>query len=139
MQLRSTFQVAIFFVVMSNYFVDATITLCWPHIKLNAIPKNASKLNNPNFKTTAQNDITNLHLARSTEQFDSLSKLMIASWQQCGEVELANWFQREYLTPPFNRWSVTASGVPGCNCNNNPVESYHRNEKRAMDLQCTLK
>lgn len=52
----STFQVAMLFMLTDNSFVDAAITLCWPHIKLNATPKNASR-NSSNFKTTAQNDI----------------------------------------------------------------------------------
>lgn len=114
------------------FCVEATITLCWPHIKRNAIPKDASKMTSHEFMTVAQEDITHLHFTRSVQQFDAMSTMMICSWEQRGQHAFAAWLQKEYLTPPFNRWSVTASGIPGCNGNNNPVESYHRNEKRTF-------
>ena len=76
--------------------------------------------------------MTNLHLARSTTQFDSLGDCMLIHWRLEGESDLADWFQKEYLTPPYNRWSVTASGIPGCNPNQNAIESSHRNDKRHL-------
>ena len=90
------------------FCVEATITLCWPHIKRSAIPKNASKMTSHVFMTAAQEDITHLHFTRSVQQLDAMSTMMICSWEQRGQHALAAWFQKEYLTPPFNRWSVTA-------------------------------
>ena len=55
---------------------------------------------------------------------------MIEHWKDNNETALALWFSKEHLTSPYNRWSVTASGVPGGNNNQNAIESSHRNDKR---------
>jgi hypothetical protein len=59
---------------------------------------------------------------------------MIKQWILEGETAVADWFRREYLTPPFTGWHTTASGIPGNTPNNNSQESYHREEKRAGKL-----
>jgi hypothetical protein len=91
-----------------------------------------SKFLDIEFFTQAKQNISDLHLARSIPQFDALAKLMIEHWKDNNETALALWFSKEYLTSPYNRWSVTASGVPGGNNNQNAIESSHRNDKRHM-------
>ena len=75
-------------------------------------------------------DITALHFARSVAQFDAMGVIMLLDWRLCGESRLAEWFEREYLTKPYNRWNVSASGVPGADPQQQPIESSHRDAKR---------
>jgi hypothetical protein len=96
------------------------------------LQQNRSKFADINFFAQAKQNISDLHLARSVLQFDALAKLMIQYWKDNNEIILAEWFIKEYLTSPYNRWSVTASGVPGGNNNQNAIESSHRNDKRHM-------
>jgi hypothetical protein len=71
-----------------------------------------------------------LDLARSQRQFVSLASLMLHRWRADRENELTDWFEATYLIEPFNRWSVTSSGIPGVSPNQNPIESFHRQSKR---------
>lgn len=82
------------------------------------------------FFDEAQSDVAQLHLARSEAQFATLAELMIDRWIESGEVAVARTFKAEYLTPPYNNWSITSSGIPGVIPNNNPMESWHRDLKR---------
>ena len=108
----------------------AVVTLCWPHIRLNALQKKKDKFANKMFYAEAMSDLETLHFAGSTVMFDALGKLMIFDWRSRGEDVLADWFEQEYLTAPYNRWSVTASGIPGADSQQQPVESSHRGAKR---------
>lgn len=83
-----------------------------------------------NFLDEAQRDIADLHLSRSDQQFDALGVIMLRHWELKGESTLVGWFRAEYLTSPYNRWGITASGIPGCEPNSNVIESYHRDDKR---------
>lgn len=78
------------------------------------------------FHKQAQIDITDLHGCRSVQQFDALADLMLADWDASGEEVIGDYFKTEYLTHPFNRWSVTAGGIPTSNPNQNSIESYHK-------------
>ncbi len=69
-------------------------------------------------------------MARTQKQFEALAVGMLRKWRADKEDTLANWFEAEYLTDPYNHWSVTASGIPGVSPNQNPIESSHRNIKR---------
>jgi hypothetical protein len=60
----------------------------------------------------------------------ALAALMLHKWRTDNENELANWFEATYLTEPYNHWSVTCSGIPGVMPNQNPIESFHREQKR---------
>ena len=77
--------------------------------------QNRSKSADIDFFAQAKQNISDIHLARSILQFDALAKLMIQHWKDNNANVLAEWFNKEYLTSPYNRWSVTASGVPGGN------------------------
>jgi hypothetical protein len=99
---------------------------------MKALGSKKDKFNDLGFLASAQEDITKLHLARSVAQFDVLGASMLMEWRLQGEDELADWFCREYLSAPYNRWSVSASGVPGNNPNQNAIESSHRNDKRHL-------
>jgi hypothetical protein len=115
--------------VMHDHDTDHAI-LCWPHIKRNALIQNRHKIFSSNYFEKAQDDISQLHLARSQRQFVSLASLMLHQWRADRENELADWFEATYLIEPFNRWSVTSSGIPGVSPNQNPIESFHREQKR---------
>ena len=78
--------------------------------------------------------ICRAHECRTSQQFEVFTQLMIKQWILEGETAVADWFRREYLTPPFTGWHTTASGIPGNTPNNNSQESYHREEKRAGKL-----
>ena len=108
----------------------AVPTLCYPHIRLNALQKKRDKFLNRSFFDEAIKDLTSLHFARSAAQFDVMGKIMLMHWRQKGETDLSAWFETEYLTAPYNRWSVTASGIPGADPQQQPIESSHRDAKR---------
>jgi hypothetical protein len=97
---------------------------------LNALQKKKDKYVDRSFFEQSIKDITVLHFARSTSQFDALGQIMLSDWRKKLEGQLADWFEREYLTAPYNRWSVTASGVPGADSQQQAIESSHRDAKR---------
>lgn len=76
-----------------------------------------------------------LHNCRSVLQFDVLSDLMLAEWDSAGEENISDYFKKEYLTHPFNRWKVTAGGIPACSPNQNAIESYHRTNHYGLSQQ----
>ena len=41
-------------------------------------------------------------------------------------MSLANWFETQYLVDPHNRFSYSASGIPGVQTNQNADESFNR-------------
>jgi hypothetical protein len=82
------------------------------------------------FFDEAQKNIADLHLSRSDKQFDALALIMLRHWELKRESTLSNWFRVEYLTSPYNRWGITASGIPGSDPNSNTIESSHRDDKR---------
>jgi hypothetical protein len=43
-------------------------------------------------------------------------------WREKNENALAEWFEREYLTPPHNKFCYSASGIHGIMPNNNSIE-----------------
>jgi hypothetical protein len=94
---------------------------------LNALQKNKAKFINTDFFHEA---LIKDFLARSAGQFIAMGVLMLADWHERGENLLAEWFRTEYLTPPYNTWHVSASGIPGADPQQQPIESYHRNDKR---------
>lgn len=107
------------------------VLLCWPHISRTAMAKTGkAKLMDKNFEEHASQDINDLHESRSQLQMDALSELMLEDWVKKGESALATWFDVEYCTYPFTRWGANSSEIIGTTPNQNPIESYHRNEKR---------
>ncbi len=97
--------------------------------------QNKNKIYSSNYFEAAQADISQLHLARSQKQFVSLSVLMLNKWRNDKEIELANWFEASYLKDPYNRWSVTSSDIAGISPNQNPIDSFHRGQKRDQGRQ----
>ena len=106
------------------------VVMCWPHIARNTIDKYKKYMIRPGFFAEAKKDVEALHMSRSKTQFEKLADLMISRWIQLGEEDVAKVFKREYLSPPYDNWSVTSSGVRGVLPNNNPMESWHRDIKR---------
>lgn len=104
-------------------FPEAQRLLCYPHIALTALPRNRDKLKNQLLFTTAQNQITNImQMARTFKQFELLSTTIISHWREQKEINLAEWFEREYLTDPHNKFCYSASGIHGITPNNNLLE-----------------
>ena len=62
-----------------------------------------------------------MHKSRSQEMFDAIGKNFIAVMEAQGEAKFATWFKEQYLTPPWNKWWVGASELPGLLPNNIPV------------------
>jgi hypothetical protein len=58
-------------------------------------------------------------------QFKFLSRAFLKHWRNKHEKVFADYFEKEYLTPPYDMWSTTVSGVPGVTANQNPIESFH--------------
>ena len=121
--------VALILLIVIIYSTERAV-LCWPHIARTTLPKYKKKMQRSSFEKEAKADIAMLHLSRSRLQFDSLADLMIDSWRNAGENEVADTFLAEYLSPPYKAWSITSSGIPGVVPNNNAMESYHRDLKR---------
>ena len=108
--------------------------LCWPHIARTTLLAYKKKMHRSSFEKEAKIDISVLHLARSALQFKALGVLMIEKWRQAGESDVAETFKAEYLTAPYDSWSITSSGIPGVMPNNNAMESYHRDLKRPQGI-----
>jgi hypothetical protein len=77
--------------------------LCWPHIARTAVSKNRSKHACSIYVEVAQKDFSTLHLCSSLAMFSRMSELMLQKWKNVGEILLADWAEREYLTYPYNR------------------------------------
>jgi hypothetical protein len=97
--------------------IDTIITLCWPHIALNCLPKHKDKLQKQDMFDTIKTHLTFLHSARSQAQFTLLAKGILNRWRMDGEGIFAEYFQNTYLTEPYNKWSTTVSENPGITAN----------------------
>jgi len=76
---------------------------CWPHLARKPKEKWSGLLNDKLYRTTVSAHMTQLHLSRSTSQFNQLAKVVVRAWVDAGEKQLAELVKKEYLTPPYNR------------------------------------
>jgi hypothetical protein len=108
------------------------MALCGVHIERTAIENNKNKIINSSFIDIAQADISMLRNAVGSQcQFKSLALIILEEWRRLGEHVFAVYFEREYLTPPYDMWSCNsfpeAIATP---VENNFVESSHKTDKR---------
>jgi hypothetical protein len=108
--------------------------LCWAHISRTALQSNKSKFSVPIRYDDFANHLEVLHFARSQSQFTLLSSKMIDYWRSLNESNLASWFQQEYMSDEYCRWSVTCSDIPGVTPNNNLLESFHKHIKISIGI-----
>ena len=119
--------------VVDDSLLDRVV-MCWPHIGRNTIDKYMKYMIRPGFFE----DVEALYVSHSKTQFAKPADLMISRWIQLGEEDVAKIFKRDYLSPPYDNWSVTPSGVRDVLPNNNPMESWHRDIKRDFGKKCCL-
>jgi hypothetical protein len=92
--------------------------------------KHLSGNNKPSFLNQAYKDITNLHHCKTKSQFMCYADLMQTGWTAAGEQAMAETFLRGYVdNDDYNHWWYTASGLPGCVPDNNPLESHNLQSK----------
>ena len=109
-----------------NYFAGALGLSCWPHL-IRKQKENKGKLCDKNNWGAIIKDIYLLHLASSQQMFDCMCIVMIREWTNVLHEDcFAEYFDREYLTSPWNNWFASSSGIPGVLPNQNPQESSHR-------------
>jgi hypothetical protein len=108
---------------------DISITLCWPHIAMNCLPKNRDKFFHSNFYDEAKCGLECVHLARSKDQECLLRELLLIYWRSQNVSVLADHI--EDTLHKFQRfYSVNASRVPNHDPSNQAEESSHRTDKR---------
>jgi hypothetical protein len=87
------------------------------------------------FLKQAYKDITNLHHCKTHKQFMCYADLMQAAWVDAGEAGVAETFLRGYVdNEDYCHWWYSASGVPGCVPDNNPLESHNLQSKGGPDF-----
>jgi len=104
-------------------------TLDHIHIERTAVTNNTDKLVDKSFADKARHHIYLIHIARSPAQERLMKQYMLQHWDYMGESKLSDWFRRTLLDQKF---SVSASGIPGADCDANFHESAHRTDKRDM-------
>ncbi|KAK3272979.1 hypothetical protein CYMTET_18757 [Cymbomonas tetramitiformis] len=75
-------------------------------------------------------NLKRLHKTRSREQFQQLAKLVIHQLRSKKEEQVANIVEKEYTSPPYDAWYVTASGVAYCDPSSQPIESCWKTVKQ---------
>ena len=106
---------------------------CWPHISMKPrkewVKHMVSKDKSSVVKACDQ-FLHLLHLARTRQQFKHLARLMIHQVRnKHKEEDLANLVEKEYTSPPYDCWFVTASGVVMCDPSSQPIEAYWKQVK----------
>ena len=95
-------------------FEGIRVIFCWPHLVRELTKPDKLALANDkdwvqaSLKPAAQQ----LHLCRSEGQHGLLGKLCL-DWWEADEPRYMEWFSNSLLTPPWNMWFATCSGLPG--------------------------
>ena len=99
----------IIFKEVEDTAIDTTVALCGVHIELKVVVNYSAKIVNGTFGIIAKADISMLRNDTGSQiQFKQLSKLVVEEWKRLGEHAFAKTFQQEYLTAPFDVWSINA-------------------------------
>ncbi|KAK3235622.1 hypothetical protein CYMTET_54183 [Cymbomonas tetramitiformis] len=80
-------------------------------------------------------NLKRLHKTRSREQFQQLTKLVIHQLRSKIEEQVSNIVDREYTSPPYDAWHVTASGVVYCDPSSQPIAAYRKTVKQTKLYQ----
>ncbi|KAK3279595.1 hypothetical protein CYMTET_12528 [Cymbomonas tetramitiformis] len=111
---------------------NAKWVTCWPHISMKP-RKEWMKLMVAEDKqpvlAALKEYLTRLHKTRSREQFQQLAKLVGYQLRLKKEEQVANILDKEYTSPPYDAWYVTASGVVYCSPSSQPIEAYWKTVK----------
>ncbi|KAE9031728.1 hypothetical protein PR002_g9547 [Phytophthora rubi] len=100
---------------------------CYAHVARKC--RNSKKLRDPDFyKDNVKINVVQMHIARSTAQFDALTALILAFWRSSGESEYADWFSEIYLHERWKNWYTTCA-MPGIQPNQNALESHNKSIK----------
>lgn len=86
----------------------------------------------PEFAEQAKKDLKMLRNdVASQQQFETMATSVIQNWIDEGETQFATSIRKEYMTPPFNKWSVNSFILYRCMpIANQIVESGWRTSKR---------
>ncbi|KAK3250136.1 hypothetical protein CYMTET_40473 [Cymbomonas tetramitiformis] len=111
---------------------NAKWVTCWPHISMKP-RKEWMKLMVAEDKqpvlAALKEYLARLHKTRSREQFQQLAKLAGYQLRSKKEEQVANILDKEYTSPPYDAWYVTASGVVYCSPSSQPIEAYWKTVK----------
>lgn len=106
--------------------------LCGVHIVRTVVEDHKAKIVSSRFIEIIKADIAMLRNDVGSQcQFAALAKVMVNEWKRQGEEVFALYFEIEYLTPPYDKWSCNSFpktiAIP---VENQIVESSHRTDKR---------
>jgi hypothetical protein len=101
--------------------------ICYPHMARQTLRSHLDKFQDQSYFSTANQHVEMLHLCRSRQSYEILFPFVMDEWREVGEGAIAEYFQKEYF---MKNWTINASGIPGQDPNNNPIEANHRDSKR---------
>ena len=84
-------------------FPDNGWVHCWPHLARKPKEKWSGLMIDKQFRTIVSTHMTQLHVSRSTSQFNQLAVVVLREWLNAGEKTLAELVKKEYFMPPYNR------------------------------------
>jgi hypothetical protein len=111
------------------------VLTCWPHIAWKGSHENMRILVNKDQMPRCVADLRRLADCRSQAMFDAVGKFILRLLTVLPEVAYATWLNNQYLTPPWNVWFRTVSGIPGVQPSSQPQESYHKSIKKHSGIR----
>lgn len=109
--------------LVSN-FPEAETLMCYFHVRKAC----EEKLRNKAEKLLILEDINDLHMCASQEEFDKKYSRYFNDWL-ANNSEFAFYFQKQWKMGTFNEWQIFQS-APGCATTNNAVESFNSTLKK---------
>ncbi|KAJ1392069.1 hypothetical protein B484DRAFT_340720, partial [Ochromonadaceae sp. CCMP2298] len=101
---------------------DGQVLSCFFHVLQN-VDKHKSRLHKLALQEIKA-DIWRLHLSRTKESQEALTRATLYKWRAAGDVEFAEYFEKQYLTGRWVNWTLPLmpKGTPATD---NPLESFN--------------
>lgn len=107
-----------------SVFPEAETLMCYFHVKKACDEKLRGKAE----KLLILNDIQELHMCASQQEFDTRYSRCFNHWLRDNS-DFAMYFHRQWVQGPFNEWQIFQS-APGCATTNNAIESFNSTLKK---------
>jgi hypothetical protein len=141
----------VFVNAFQEMFPDDQVLQCFPHI-IRKFRIDGKREGNGQYmklleinQTTwlwdlAEEDVYMLQGCRSLEMLEQLKDMILPSWRDAGEQNLADTFCDSYLDNVlFNKWRYNVSGIPGCIPQNNSHERSNLDTKGCASFSGIVK
>jgi MULE transposase domain len=111
--------------------------MCFFHVMMN-VKKHSTRLTKSE-RRMIKNAVYDMHFSRSDGEFQAHAQHGIETWRSGNEMiaRFATYFEKEWITSRFNKWSCHHS-PSGTAKTNNPVEQFNRVIKRDYSLGTLL-